>query len=600
MQIESLQIENYKGFAQSPIVRFGPGFNVLVGQNNSGKSALLETLRLNGTRSVPHRSVEFEVGSPLPPNSTISATYVITGQELRKAIIRNGSAAVPIPVNRVDQVDEFLNDLFGKDQIRIPIKAVAGAGVEPVSYPSYAASGITDVESGGFYSLIVSVSGDRQRIDSASVRRDNDDNLSSIIAAAATSSTYVFDAQRLNIGQYPASEQKLLDTSARNLPAVLQGLSANPAKYERFCGHVTEIFPNIRWVSVFTVGNQFEIRIWPVQKDTERDDLALSLLEGGTGVGQVLAILLVAMTMTNSIIAIDEPNNFLHPGAVKKLIGILNTYSSNQYIISTHSTDAVLYSDPSSLHLVKWTDGKSDVSTVNIESVAELRQILGEIGTSLSDVFGPDKIIWVEGETEQFCFPEICRTQLGGVPLGLSFLPLRSTADVETNNKNAEKALGIYDRISSLGAIIPPAVAFSFDRELRSPQDVDDLKRRARRTLVLGRRTIENYLINGHAIAYVISNETKSDVEGEKVNDWILQNLESYIPPKKFFWPGDTWIKYVDAPSLISDAFDHFSESTLEFRKTRHSLMLLAWIQQYDQQEISELTDFVRDLIAVS
>ncbi|MFM9975451.1 MAG: AAA family ATPase, partial [Beijerinckiaceae bacterium] len=41
MYIKRLKIKNYKGFNESDWIEFGPGFNVIVGQNNSGKSALL-------------------------------------------------------------------------------------------------------------------------------------------------------------------------------------------------------------------------------------------------------------------------------------------------------------------------------------------------------------------------------------------------------------------------------------------------------------------------------------------------------------------------------------------------------------------------------
>lgn len=50
----------------------------------------------------------------------------------------------------------------------------------------------------------------------------------------------------------------------------------------------------------------------------------MRLAESDTGIGQVLAILyVVIMAKYNQVIIIDEPQSFLHPGAVRKLIEIL-------------------------------------------------------------------------------------------------------------------------------------------------------------------------------------------------------------------------------------------------------------------------------------
>ena len=65
MYISRLQLLNYKSFRDSGVLEFQPGINIIVGANNSGKTALLEALSLSFVTS-PHRSIE-----TLPqPNST--------------------------------------------------------------------------------------------------------------------------------------------------------------------------------------------------------------------------------------------------------------------------------------------------------------------------------------------------------------------------------------------------------------------------------------------------------------------------------------------------------------------------------------------------
>src|SRR6266404_5191114 len=46
MYITKFQVKNYKSFLSSHEVHLSPGFNVVVGQNNAGKTALVEALSL--------------------------------------------------------------------------------------------------------------------------------------------------------------------------------------------------------------------------------------------------------------------------------------------------------------------------------------------------------------------------------------------------------------------------------------------------------------------------------------------------------------------------------------------------------------------------
>src|SRR5260370_37513651 len=55
MRIDSVQVENYKSFYVPTRIHLTPGFNVVIGQNNVGKTALLEALSLR-LESKPHRS----------------------------------------------------------------------------------------------------------------------------------------------------------------------------------------------------------------------------------------------------------------------------------------------------------------------------------------------------------------------------------------------------------------------------------------------------------------------------------------------------------------------------------------------------------------
>jgi len=46
MRVLSVRVKNYKCFLDSDEIALGPGFNVFMGRNDAGKSALVEALSL--------------------------------------------------------------------------------------------------------------------------------------------------------------------------------------------------------------------------------------------------------------------------------------------------------------------------------------------------------------------------------------------------------------------------------------------------------------------------------------------------------------------------------------------------------------------------
>src|SRR5260221_9384912 len=98
---------------------------------------------------------------------------------------------------------------------------------------------------------------------------------------------YMFRAERLNVDTYAFGSSTDLLPDASNLAQVLNNLQSNPKRLQRYNDHVRELFPDIGWVGVRPVPSssaQVRIQIWPAEEvDTEREDLALSLAESGTG-----------------------------------------------------------------------------------------------------------------------------------------------------------------------------------------------------------------------------------------------------------------------------------------------------------------------------
>src|SRR5262245_43103658 len=91
MKLISFRIHNFKGFNDSGLLRFSDGFNFVVGQNNSAKSALLEAL---GMQFQPHShrspKTKPKLSSALPVMSSVTFELAATGQEVRDALFTIG------------------------------------------------------------------------------------------------------------------------------------------------------------------------------------------------------------------------------------------------------------------------------------------------------------------------------------------------------------------------------------------------------------------------------------------------------------------------------------------------------------------------------
>lgn len=56
MYISKFRVFNYKSFKDSTLLEFKPGINIIIGQNNAGKTAFLEALGLNFKNNA-HRNI---------------------------------------------------------------------------------------------------------------------------------------------------------------------------------------------------------------------------------------------------------------------------------------------------------------------------------------------------------------------------------------------------------------------------------------------------------------------------------------------------------------------------------------------------------------
>jgi hypothetical protein len=129
----------------------------------------------------------------------------------------------------------------------------------------------------------------------------------------------------------------------------------------------------------------------------ERD---LGLLPAQIGGGEQALMGLVWDTMDeDKVLAIEEPENHLHPGLQRQLlIHFQELASQTQVLITTHS--AVFASKPDVQGV--YTVFKNEEGATLVEQVNEtnIDRLIGELGIKVSDVFDYDSLVFVEGDDD--------------------------------------------------------------------------------------------------------------------------------------------------------------------------------------------------------
>ena len=103
MYIQSFKIKNYMGFRETQELLFSPDMNLIVGQNNVGKSGLLGSLRLNfigrPTRSLETIPTPSSVINPISEAFTVLGT---SGREIKELLLSQGGRFyIPLDPNYV-------------------------------------------------------------------------------------------------------------------------------------------------------------------------------------------------------------------------------------------------------------------------------------------------------------------------------------------------------------------------------------------------------------------------------------------------------------------------------------------------------------------
>ena len=387
-------------------------------------------------------------------------------------------------------------------------------------------------------------------------------------------------------GHHPNSE---LLPNSQNLASCINHLqSDNPDLSKELNSLLNRVVPTIHWVGAPGNGNsQFELKVHTNPSHLKRNDLAVPINNVGTGVGNALAMLYVALTaQTQRFILLEEPNSFLHPRALRELLAILAEVGSNhQFFITTHSSDVLRTIKASTVTLLEYDGQQTTIKQTTGHKLHELQAGLIDLGISLTDLHGCDKVLWVEGETEEAIFPLLLKHFFPELAQGIAVLPLDATGDFESRKYEPKKVAAIYEKLSKGNFLAPPMVAIALDQERRTQSEIVQIQKDCQGVVYfLPRTMLEDYLLDPEAIAAVLAIEAKTEITAGQVRQALD---EARTSGKCLLHSRNTGDQELHAADVLNFVFDVLV--TVEYRKTAHGPQIAEWLIKNKPSEFQDL-----------
>jgi predicted ATP-dependent endonuclease of OLD family len=221
----------------------------------------------------------------------------------------------------------------------------------------------------------------------------------------------------------------------------------------------------------------------------------------GSGIREALRIVLDIEFEHPNILLIEEPEIHLHPSLETSMMRYLKRVSPDcQVFIATHSTNFLDTGEMKNVYLVS----KPDSTRIQLLDYEEAEaQIPRELGIRLSSLFMFDRLVFVEGPSDETILREwaFSKSNVGFIHMegARNFTHFATKATLSVLTKRQVQ------------------MWFIMDRDERDDAEIDKLKEIAGENAVvkvLERREIENYLICHRAIIEFI--ELKRELSGNR------------------------------------------------------------------------------------
>lgn len=222
--------------------------------------------------------------------------------------------------------------------------------------------------------------------------------------------------------------------------------------------------------------------------------------------------------------------------------------------------------------------------------LGELKAGLMDMGIRISDLHGCDRVLWVEGQTEEAVFPLLLRKYFPEIAAGTAVLRVHATSDfdggVKAHHLDPLKVGQIYQKLSDGNALAPLMVGIVLDTEKRQKSECEKITKGSCGGIhFLERPMLEEHFLHPAAIARLI-HERSGIVADEPTVKSKLKDAEA----NKALWlnPKAPTSK-VHAAAVLNDVCRELTKGSFEYRKTRDGPWFVEYLLELDENALSEL-----------
>ena len=299
-----------------------------------------------------------------------------------------------------------------------------------------------------------------------------------------------------------------------------------------------------------------------------------------------LITLCVALSDQRQIVLFDEPHVHLHPSAEKALYDVVAKDKIHQYIFTTHSPILLNYSIPKTTILVVKRDGSS-----YFEPLEKMARGLEEIGIAHRDYALKDRVLFVEGPTEEAILPWVLSQyvpETAGQSIGI--IPLTGTGSefasaLKLMKRNASTYEAIFNGIAATP--IPYRILLDSDEKKR------EMIREAYKdkVILLPRREIENYFLVPAAILAVLTQYDHVSTNEAEIDHFITECIGNTGDKKLYPKETEASLQVIVGSEVLERLFKRY---TVPYSKVLHGPQLAQWIISYDPATLEELGNLLK------
>ena len=315
-----------------------------------------------------------------------------------------------------------------------------------------------------------------------------------------------------------------LDRRGENLVQVLNFLSSDkPDIFEKIRKSYIDIMEGVSDLSINFDKDAEELNYKTIMVEEDGFDTTFKSSDISSGSKEILVLLAQIFLSGDEtdVLAIEEPELHLHPGATKKVYNVLQEQAKEndvQLIISTHSSVFVNETPVENLVRVE----RKGTSVMRSVSEEDVDRELKDLGYDQSELLQSEGVILVEGRSDRLILGRICEVfDVDLNDLGIEIIELEGGSNVKKHSVSLVKIFYSFD--------IP--YLFIVDSDDNEPHDVwkeySKVVNKGRWWFTIPDRfhvweeySIESYLLIPEAIATVLDTTVK------KVEGWLKEAIE--------------------------------------------------------------------------